>query len=1106
MDEALYSRQLYVLGRAAQERVQGSRVLVCGELNGLGSEIVKNVVLAGVRALTLCDDRPCCAKDLSANFFVTEDDVKNKVKRSTAILDGLKELNSHVEIDTCSSESLTFDDQGYGRFTVVVMVNGTEDEVKQVGMFCHDARPNAIYFIATAMYGLYGYAFSDFGPSFTVNDIDGEPVKQGIIVDVQNSSPESGGQAKCVVTTADDKHHGLSDGDLVKFRGVKGLEWMNEKGPFPVESMRVVNSSGKPVDGLAFKIPVAAESDASVAKYLGGGHFEQVKARTEIAFTGITGSLEDPRFVVNDWNDFSRPSKLHLYLRGLWAFEKQNRRMPRPGSVDDAKLVVELARTFTIRASVGQDEIKLDEKDVSDFEKLAMGASGHLNPIAAFLGGISAQEVLKACSGKFTPLQQWLHFSAVECLPDKLGANHTEFPSLEDLESHSPSSRYVGQAAVFGWDAQQKLGALKCFLVGAGALGCESLKNFAMMGVSCGPEGNLIVTDMDGIETSNLNRQFLFRPNHIGKMKSIVAAEMSGKMNPGFNVEAMQIKVAPDTENTFNDAFWGQLDLVINALDNVNARLYVDSKCLFHRKPLLESGTLGTKANTLPVIPDMTESYGSDPVQDDGGDDIPACTLHAYPNLIEHTLAWARDAVFEKYFNLDPLEGKTFLDALQGGSLDKYTKDLDRQTSTKLGRLRAARSTLVGIKSGDHPEKLFPYDVNIIAKGRTVDIYTCVWLARLRFEELFVNKVLHLLHVHPLDKTVDEAGTLFWSGKRRPPSPEYFNINDDLHIQFVTAATFLYCKIYGTDLPHDYTLNDQTKVVRGMLAKLPPIPEFCVDGSVVVPENDEQAKALKEAAAKQAEEETESVLEECDRELQTLKDSCQALCGNINLQPQVFDKDDDTNGHIQLIYTAACIRGRSYRIPTVDQLQAKRIVGRIIPAIATTTAMTTGAIALELYKLVNKKSIEAFRCHNINLAVNSYASFEPTPCTKKMFGKKRYVKENVEEKVFPVSIWSMITLRGNMTVQEIMDYFLDKYEFELMTISTNGDVSLYNDMFGQEDRLEVQISELYRTVTGTEPPHYIILNIDGDFEPDDDDDEDDEEEFVIPPCRIDWSA
>ncbi|GCC44392.1 hypothetical protein chiPu_0028495, partial [Chiloscyllium punctatum] len=72
--------------------------------------------------------------------------------------------------------------------------------------------------------------------------------------------------------------------------------------------------------------------------------------------------------------------------------------------------------------------------------------------------------------------------------------------------------RYDGQIAVFGTALQDRLSRLKYFLVGAGAIGCELLKNFAMMGLACGEGGELTVTDMDTIEKSNLNRQFLFRP------------------------------------------------------------------------------------------------------------------------------------------------------------------------------------------------------------------------------------------------------------------------------------------------------------------------------------------------------------------------------------------------------------------------------------------------------------------------------------------------------------------------------------------------------------------------------------------------------------------
>ena len=61
-------------------------------------------------------------------------------------------------------------------------------------------------------------------------------------------------------------------------------------------------------------------------------------------------------------------------------------------------------------------------------------------------------------------------------------------------------------------------------MIGAGAIGCELLKNFAMLGLGSGPEGQITLTDPDTIEVSNLNRQFLFREKHLRKPKSMTAA------------------------------------------------------------------------------------------------------------------------------------------------------------------------------------------------------------------------------------------------------------------------------------------------------------------------------------------------------------------------------------------------------------------------------------------------------------------------------------------------------------------------------------------------------------------------------------------------------
>ena len=92
--------------------------------------------------------------------------------------------------------------------------------------------------------------------------------------------------------------------------------------------------------------------------------------------------------------------------------------------------------------------------------------------------------------------------------------------------------------------------------------------------------GSTVVTDMDTIERSNLNRQFLFREKDIGKFKSeaAVAAISSSRPRIGKRVKALTKRVAKDTENILNDKFWGEIDVVANALDNVEARKYVDFK------------------------------------------------------------------------------------------------------------------------------------------------------------------------------------------------------------------------------------------------------------------------------------------------------------------------------------------------------------------------------------------------------------------------------------------------------------------------------------------------------------------------------------------------
>jgi ubiquitin-activating enzyme E1 len=220
---------------------------------------------------------------------------------------------------------------------------------------------------------------------------------------------------------------------------------------------------------------------------------------------------------------------------------------------------------------------KLEEVDKKVLHHFAGGSRALMSPMATMFGNIVGQEVVKACLGKFHILYQFFYLNSVESLPVE-----TLVPN--DLKPEN--SRYDAQL-------QNKLEQTILFMVGSGALGCEFLKNLALMGISCHPNGELTVTDDDVIEKSNLSRQFLFRDWNIGQPKSTVAATAAMAINPKLHVEALQNTTSPETENMFNDAFWESLDAVVNALDNVTARMYIDSRCVYFHKSLLESGTLG---------------------------------------------------------------------------------------------------------------------------------------------------------------------------------------------------------------------------------------------------------------------------------------------------------------------------------------------------------------------------------------------------------------------------------------------------------------------------------------------------------------------------------
>lgn len=330
------------------------------------------------------------------------------------------------------------------------------------------------------------------------------------------------------------------------------------------------------------------------------------------------------------------------------------------------------------------------------------------------------------------------------------------------------------------------------FIVGAGAIGCELLKNFGMIGLGAG-KGELLITDMDLIEKSNLNRQFLFRPHDVQKPKSTTAAKAIKKMNDQVNVKTYELRVGSETEKVFTEEFYGKLSGVANALDNVDARIFMDRKCVFNRIPLIESGTLGTMGNVQVVLPFQTECYSSS--QDPPEKSIPICTLKNFPNAIEHTLQWARDT----------FEG-VFLQAAENAA--QYISDPNFiERVTKL--------------PGVQPLEILESVKIALINERPKEFLDCVKWARNHWQEHYSNQIRQLLFNFPPDQSTSN-GQPFWSGPKRCPEPLVFDVNNPMHLDYVYAAANLKAEVYGLPQVRD----------RNAVAQLIPRVEVRINDSV----------------------------------------------------------------------------------------------------------------------------------------------------------------------------------------------------------------------------------------------------------------------------------
>lgn len=702
-----YSRQSYTIGQDAQTKLSEASVLIIG-YNTLAQEIIRNLALIGVSRIDIHYGSTQLENYQRTGLYYPVND------NSRVPLEHLRNLNPTINISTIHilDEDKEIDKNIIKKYNMIILTNSILDDGLDINKLTHKLN---IPFIMCGSYGLMGYVFNDFGEKFIVNDIDGEIPEQLILESIDGKMLKFKDQ------------HKLSDGDIIQ------ITWLDN-----TESEFKVFRKRSPV-----LIELNEVSNQDKNCYL---KITRKKIPQTFSFESLKRNLEEITCVVSDWSVGLERSKLLHFLHVAYnKYLNDFGETPRPWSLTDYNIFEKYLDTLK------------SEQDKLLAKKFVFTLKGELLPICSIIGGIVAHEVLKGLTHKYIPLTQWYYMDYLDLISDDEINEFNDYTSI----NYRTKTKYEGIINIFGKRFLDQFQNTVPFVVGSGAIGCELIKNLGMMGVK-----QIYLTDPDHIEKSNLSRQFLFNDYDIRQSKAETAAKKIKLMNGDVDVIVIKEKICSETENIFDKSFHSKIDVYLNALDNVDARVYMDSMALKYTKPLIDSGTMGSKGNVQVIIPHLTESYGSskDPDEKSG---IPICTIKSFPYKPEHTIQWARE-LFESEFNQIP------------GLINKY------KNNNELEKINDSESKIL-------LKQLYKY----IGFGLNPESYLNIIITI--FNENHSLNIREIIDKYTIGTNKEELGD-----KKLPVYLSEYNFNLEYFIEYIRDGFKLLNQIFNTNFDYSY--------------------------------------------------------------------------------------------------------------------------------------------------------------------------------------------------------------------------------------------------------------------------------------------------------------